>query len=61
MLYTNIMVIIENFVMSKEINHAYMVSSENRIVQPDLFIAVYFSKCEKTPYSNFYENIILGY
>ena len=55
------MVIIENFVMSKEINHAYIVSSENRIVQPDLFIAVYFSKCEKTPYSNFYENIILGY
>jgi len=43
----NTMAAMENFVASKEINYAYMASSQNRFFLPDSSIAVNFSKCEK--------------
>ena len=43
-------VVIEDFVVSKEINYAYMDSSQNRFVLPHLSIAVNLSKCKKTLY-----------
>jgi len=64
--YANVMAVIENFVISKEINYAYMVLSQNKFVLPDSPVAVNISKCEKTlyflykskkvPYSSFCEN-----
>jgi len=44
----NIMVVIEDFVVSKEINYICMASSQNRFVLPNLPITVNLSKCEKT-------------
>jgi len=49
-LYTNVMSIIENFVVSKKINHIYIALSQNRFVLSDLLIIVDLSKCEKALY-----------
>jgi len=64
--YANVVAVMENFVISKEINYAYMVLSQNKFILSNSSIAVNISKCEKTlyflykskkaPYSSFYEN-----
>jgi len=63
---TNIMAVIEDFVVSKEINYVCMASSQNRFVLPNLSIVINLSKCEKAlcflckdkkaPHSSFYED-----
>ena len=65
-IYANTMAVIEDFVVLKEINYAYMNSSQNRFVLPNLPITVNLSKCEKVlcflckdkkaPYGSFYKN-----
>ena len=65
------MVIIEEFVISKEINNRCIALSQKKIVLANLSIAVNFSKCEKTlcflykskkeAYNSFYKNIIVEY
>ena len=62
----NMIAIIEDFVVLKEINYVYIVLSQNRFVLPNSSIAVNLSKYEKTlcflykgkkvPYSSFYED-----
>ena len=39
-LYTNVMAAMENFVVSKEINYAYMALSQNKFVLPNLSITM---------------------
>ena len=39
---------IEDFVVSKKINYAYIALSQNKFVLLDLPIAMNLSKCEKT-------------
>jgi len=64
--YANTMAAMKNFVVSKEIDYAYIASSQNRFILPDLPIVVNLSKCEKVlcflykskkvSYSSFYED-----
>ena len=44
---TNVITVIEDFVVSKKINYIYIASSQSRFVLPDLPIAVNLSKYEK--------------
>jgi len=63
------MAIIEDFVVSKEINYICMASSQNRFVLPNLSIIINLSKYEKAlcflykdkkaPHSSFYEDKLL--
>ena len=45
--YTNIIAIIEDFVVLNKINYVYIASSQNRFILSDLPIAINLSKCEK--------------
>jgi len=66
---TNIMAVIEDFVVSKEINYVCMTSSQNRFILSNLSIVINLSKCKKTlcflckdkkaPHSSFYEDELL--
>ena len=47
-IYINMIAIMEDFIVSKEINYVYMALSQSKFVLLDLFIAVNISKCEKT-------------
>ena len=46
-LCTNIIAVIEKFVVLNKINYVCIASSQNRFVLPDLSIAINLSKCEK--------------
>jgi len=60
------MAAMEDFVVSKEINYAYIALSQNKFVLSDSSITINLSKCEKTlcflckskkvPYSSFYKD-----
>jgi len=60
------MAAMEDFVAMKKINYAYMASSKNRFILPNLSIAVNLSKCEKVlcslykgkkvPHGSFYKD-----
>ena len=49
-LYTNIIVVMEDFIVSKEINYAYIALSQNRFILSNLSITMNISKCEKALY-----------
>jgi len=54
--YTNMMATMEDFVVSKKINYAYIAPSQNKSVLLDLFIVMNLSKWKKASYSSFYED-----
>jgi len=45
--YTNIAIVMEDFIGSSRVNYTCMASSKNRFVLPNLSIAINLSKCEK--------------
>ena len=64
--YTNVAIGIENFIGSSRVNYAYIASSQNKLVLPNLLIIISLSKykkalcflykCKKVPYGSFYKD-----
>jgi len=48
--YTNVSIVIMNFIGSSRVNYAHITSSQNRFVLPNSTIAVNLSKCKKALY-----------
>ena len=49
-LYTNVSIVIKNFIGSSRVNYAHITSSQNGFVLPNSTIAVNLSKCKKALY-----------
>ena len=44
---TNVVIVMENSIESSRVNYAYMASSQNRFVLPDLPIAINLFECKR--------------